>query len=220
MKYKVGDKVEIKTWIELQKEFGVSRAGDISRIPCFLYSTNELLDMESPTREVEITKIVEEGKEGKYSYYETKECGNWAIGEYAIKGYEPTNIKEEIEEIEYIDDNIFKIVNGFNLTTKEIKYKVGDVVKIKTLKEIEKIEPAKGFVNPKFIKYMEEEFGKIYPNRIVEIVEIYQKFMASFYKIKGNLYWNWDENMIEGLVSEIEKEKINSRFEILDIRED
>ena len=41
MKYKVGDKVRIKTWEEMEKEFGVDRAGDIKITPSFLADMNE-----------------------------------------------------------------------------------------------------------------------------------------------------------------------------------
>ena len=102
MKYKVGDEVKIKSWIELQKEFGVSESGDIYRIPCFSFGTNALLDNMSPNRTATITKIVndkvDDTGEG-YSYYETEECGNWAIAEYAIKGLVKPQKPEDLEPI-------------------------------------------------------------------------------------------------------------------------
>jgi len=94
-----------------------------------------------------------------------------------------------------------------------MKYKVGDKVKIKTWEEIKKSRSTASWATS-FIKYM-EEFEKCYSNRIVEIAEIYKQF----YKIKGNNYWTWKDDMIECLVEKYkEPGQITSRFDILDIR--
>ena len=101
-----------------------------------------------------------------------------------------------------------------------MKYKVGDKVRIRTWKDIQKLDPNKSIEwRADFIEYINRDFKKNYPDRIVEIVEI----SSNYYLIKGSSKY-WAEYMIEGLVNEIEiinlEEKIKSRFEILDIRKD
>ena len=52
MKYKVGDKVEIKTWKELGKEFGIKNHG---YIPC---KKNFVSVMEEDLKKLEINRIL------------------------------------------------------------------------------------------------------------------------------------------------------------------
>jgi len=103
-----------------------------------------------------------------------------------------------------------------------MKYKVGDIVKIKTWKEMKKEYGLKfegvircGFYG--FTDSMEKELNKDFSDRIVKIVKI----RDSGYYMEGewSINWSWSDEMIEGLISEIEKEeRIYSRFDILDIR--
>jgi len=109
-----------------------------------------------------------------------------------------------------------------------MKYKVGDKVEIKTWKEMEKefgldwhgnIDLDLKIGTIRFLKTKEEHLNRNFPNRIVEIKEINERTFC--YSSKGIYFTEWNDYMIKGTVSELEKnEKINSRFELLDIRED
>jgi len=98
-----------------------------------------------------------------------------------------------------------------------MKYKIGDKVKIKTWKEMEKefgihengyIKCIGSFL---FTKYKEKQFKKQFPNRIVEIAIIDD----SDFKVKEINNWYWP---IMSIKEKVVYEPINSRFEILDIR--
>jgi len=96
------------------------------------------------------------------------------------------------------------------LGTNKMRYKVGDKVRIKSLKEIEK--NYSDLVDD-FICYMTFHFEEDFPNRVVEIERI-SKVGSTDIQIKNSI-WTWDEKDIEKL---IKPEPIYSRFEILDIR--
>jgi len=101
-----------------------------------------------------------------------------------------------------------------------MRYKAGDKVKIKTWKDMEEkygldsVGDIKCFCN--FTENMEKKLNDLYPNRIV----IISKIETTYYSVE-NVGWAWSDDMIEGLASELEiidpKDKINSRFEILDL---
>jgi len=108
-----------------------------------------------------------------------------------------------------------------------MKYKVGDVVKIKTWKELEKEFGLNdyGYINCKLrvTPQMENNLNKRFPDRIVKIKEIVRN--DEIYYRMENVLQKWDDEMVQVLVSTIDRkeeieEPINSRFEILDIRED
>jgi len=101
-----------------------------------------------------------------------------------------------------------------------MKYKAGDFVKIKTWKEMEEEFglittaincPGKYIFTP----CKETELNRLFPDRIVKIISIEK----DFYKIKGKWgnNWSWNDTMIKRIATD-PKEKILSRFDILDIR--
>ena len=87
----------------------------------------------------------------------------------------------------------------------KMKYKVGDKVKIKTWKEMEKeYEPVEyGYIilsnNLGFLLEMEEKLKKLNTNRIVTIRDIDKN--NNSYAIK-ELSFEWSDDMIEYLVKE------------------
>jgi len=105
-----------------------------------------------------------------------------------------------------------------------MKYKAGDIVKIKTWKEMKKEYGINSIGSIKcncgFPKDMEEELNKNFPDRIVEIKERNEgnRHYQNYYKIENTEY-AWSDDMIEGLSIDYKKpEPILSRFDILDIR--
>ena len=98
-----------------------------------------------------------------------------------------------------------------------MKYKIGDKVIIKTWKEMEKeyglrenrfvIDCLKGFTED-----MENQLNEYYSDRILTIKDVEK----DFYSVK-EIFYNWHDDMIEGLVKEEILDPINSRFEILDL---
>jgi len=119
-----------------------------------------------------------------------------------------------------------------------MKYKVGDKVRIKTWKELEeefgKREDGQIYTQDGifFSKRREKYINKNYPDRIIEIIKIHRDVFSDYddndyYECSDKCsdnQWQWSDSVIKGLVSSIElkriesKERINSRFDILDIR--
>jgi len=97
-----------------------------------------------------------------------------------------------------------------------MKYKVGDKVKIKTWKEMEKeyglTERRNINLRPYFMKEMEEQLNENFLDRIIKIKEN----TKDGYRIK-EMGCYWSDGMIKELII---PEPIYSRFEILDIREE
>ena len=85
MKYKVGDKVKIKTWEEMEKEFGLTISGGNIKCPfTFMTDMEEDLNENFPNRELTIDYICEE-------YYKMKGIGsNWSDNmiKYSLKELE------------------------------------------------------------------------------------------------------------------------------------
>jgi len=112
-----------------------------------------------------------------------------------------------------------------------MKYKAGDIVKIKTWEEMEKeygLSSTKSIKGPRyhhnFIEVMEKNINKLSFDRILEIKEVQDvnaELKVGFYSMKNHGGY-WYDYMIKGLAREIKiieiEERINSRFEILDIR--
>ena len=95
-----------------------------------------------------------------------------------------------------------------------MKYKVGDLVKIRTWKEMEReygIDEHKR-IKSKYIFFSEKREKLLNDLSSDRVVEIY-KIDRNYYFIKNFIeLWKWTDYMIEELA-----EPINSRFEILDL---
>lgn len=84
MKYKVGDRVVIKTWEELKGEYGLDVSGDMNSPPNAAFFAREMdrdLNKNFPDRILTIKKI-------GYDYYSMESLTNWAWSDYMIKGLE------------------------------------------------------------------------------------------------------------------------------------
>jgi len=97
-----------------------------------------------------------------------------------------------------------------------MRCKAGDIVKIKTWKEMKK---EYGLTHNRdieckltFVRTMEEYLNKNFPDRIVEIEAVDEKY--EFYFIRGSGD-QWGDDMIK---EKVVYEPIKSRFDILDIR--
>ncbi len=102
-----------------------------------------------------------------------------------------------------------------------MKYKVGDKVKIKTWKEMEKEYglSEQGSINHTigyfFMRTGEDYLNKNFPDRVLTI----KKVFINSYSMK-NTYWAWIDDMIECLIEDYKEEiviPITNRFEILDL---
>lgn len=105
-----------------------------------------------------------------------------------------------------------------------MKYKIGDIVKIKTWEKMEK-EFGLGewgnisYKGCSFTRKREEIFNEVSPDRIVKISRVNQKY--KFYEVDSfHPDWHWTNNMIEEIVERAKSDSseiIISRFEILDL---
>ena len=103
MKYKVGDKVRIKTWEQMEEEFGLTNLGSINLSQCHFPSDGEeKLHKYSPDRILMIEQI------GSNSYYGLKDC-------YCLKDMGPKWPDEMIEGL--VADEYLKrpVVTRFDL---------------------------------------------------------------------------------------------------------
>lgn len=74
MKYKVGDKVKIKTWEQMKSEFGLDYDGDIDSPLCFTRGMAEFCG------EIHVISEAEEGE------YRLNGCEGWSFADYMIEG--------------------------------------------------------------------------------------------------------------------------------------
>lgn len=83
MDYKSGDKVRIKTWGEMEKEYGSYREKSISHEPyCFGKNRDSYINKNFPDRIFEIKEIVKD--KHSWSFYRM-EGANWEWADYMIK---------------------------------------------------------------------------------------------------------------------------------------
>lgn len=93
-----------------------------------------------------------------------------------------------------------------------MKYKIGDVVKIKTWEQLKDLNEW----TEEFERYMNNKFYQLHPDRNVEISSILgNSFEADSAKNEYNIKWLLTGLMIEGLAKE--PDPIKNRFEILDL---
>ena len=99
----------------------------------------------------------------------------------------------------------------------KVKYKVGDKIKIKTWKNMEKEYglAVLGSINNNIpmIEGMEKYLNEKYPDRILTIKEV----KWDYYRMEENGY-HWADTMIEYKIETEVFEPILTRWEILDIR--
>jgi len=70
MKYKVGDRVRIKTWEEMEKEFGLSQHGSIKGMPIYFTPKKEAELMKLyPNRILTINFVANRGTLDIYGFY-------------------------------------------------------------------------------------------------------------------------------------------------------
>jgi len=94
MKYKIGDKVKIKTWGELEKEYGIKK--DIVSINC---AGPFIPTMEKKIEELNCNRILTiKSVSGHTNYYSMKEISMWSWSDDMIKCLIKNNIiKDDIE---------------------------------------------------------------------------------------------------------------------------
>ena len=92
MKYKVGDKVKIKTWEEMEKKYGLNKLGNINSISgyCFSKKDEEEIGKNIPDRVLTITAV------NKYSYILINT--NWICSDKIIKSSIWTCSEENIKD--------------------------------------------------------------------------------------------------------------------------
>ena len=94
MKYKAGDKVKIKTWEEMEKEFGLGMDGNINCEATFVYSMEKFLDEYSRDRIMTIKN------EDCFWYCMEEEDHYWSddmIKCLALKPEQSDNIEDRFE---------------------------------------------------------------------------------------------------------------------------
>ena len=103
MKYNVGDKVRIKTWSEMEREFGLDRAGDVKITPSFVG------DMDEYAGEILTIEKVEE------NYYLMKEDDghwDWTDDMISYKVVETSSLYDE-EVADYIKDDMESVMGAY-----------------------------------------------------------------------------------------------------------
>jgi len=104
MKYKVGDKVRIKSWKEMEKEYGVDSHGDIKSGVPFLTSMRKYCG--------KIMTIQQVG----WSWYYMEESGNWCLTDEMIKGLAT---KRTVIEYKELKDERIEIVGWKNVLKRD-----------------------------------------------------------------------------------------------------
>lgn len=154
MKYNVGDKVRIKTWGEMEKEFGVDRAGDINTTPSFL------ADMDEYTGEILTIEKVEENyylmKEDDYGWDWTDDMISYKVletsvlYEEALKGTYDNYIKNDVESVMGAYEHYF----DFDPVDKPSHYANKEIEVIDYIQDTLSDEEFEGYCMGNVIKYV------------------------------------------------------------------
>jgi hypothetical protein len=105
MKYKVGDKVRIKTWAAMMKEFIPSTEGSIQIHPNLKYASKMevIINHLDTDRIVTIKKVINDVEPGENRHYKIEESTEWAWTDHMIEheesSWEPIETRFEIMDL-------------------------------------------------------------------------------------------------------------------------
>jgi hypothetical protein len=85
MKYKVGDKVVIKSWKEMEKEYGLDTGQDINFNPYHFGKNRESYINEQTTDRIFEIKKVCQNKYANHYYYKMENEPDWEWADYMVK---------------------------------------------------------------------------------------------------------------------------------------
>jgi len=112
MKYKVGDRVEIKSWEEMKKEYGVDECGDIA-----VSKSSFTSNMRKYCGKIMTIARVNVGDYGRYWYYNMREDNEeWFWNNKMIKGLAT---KRTVIKYRELKDGIIEIVGWENVLKRD-----------------------------------------------------------------------------------------------------
>ena len=175
MKYKVGDKVKIRSWEDMEKEFGLDSDGDIKN-----GDTNFVRDMEHYCgKELTISEVYS-------SFYHTFEGGDWA---YTDNMFE--DVSETTTVILYKKDNTVVALDkktkkeGIAICAPEDKFDFYTGAEIALARLFGKMEPPK------------KPEPKYYSGEIVCIKACAPFIVGKVYKVKNGKFFD-DNGKVHG----------------------